>query len=284
MATVRWGELSPERLDPPWAEVFALARQGRYQDAVAFIRRRRLEPTTQADRHLLVAELYLHGLAGEERTRCLMELSDGFGRPQELERAFISGVLRTPAADRPDDAGIVARFQAAISTFEERFPRATGITKITIDPDDDAEVIVEKLAALQRRDTQEEADARQDALDGVRQGRVPIAFLAAMVGRGTAETIIRNGAHPLAVFDPTTRDHEVAAALTALDAAAASWDETACVTAGQLSDAHATWLRATLPGSKVGQRVRDSLGEAVARQMGGEQVATMQILPDGNRA
>jgi tetratricopeptide (TPR) repeat protein len=278
----RWAELSPERQDPLWAQTFALARQNRHPDALAFARKVRLEPIDEANRHLLFAELYMHGLSdGGERMRALMELSDRFDRPQELEKAFIGGVLKTPSTDRPDDPEVIARFQDAISTFEDRFPGAGGLTKVQIDDADDGEAIIEKLAAIQPTGTQEEANARQDAIDGVRQGRVPIAFLAAMVGRSTAETIIRNGAHPLAVFDQATHDAEVAAAELALDEAAASWDETACVTVGQLAEAHGRLLLSALPGSRIGQGVRDSLSEAVKLQMGGEQVAVMQILPDG---
>jgi tetratricopeptide (TPR) repeat protein len=278
----RWAELSPERQDPLWAQTFALARQDRHAEALAFARRVGLEPVEEADRHLLFAELYLYGITdGAERMRMLMELSDRFDQPQELERAFIGGVLKTPAGDRPDDPEVIGRFQKAISTFEERFPGAGGLTSVQIDPEDDGAALIEKLSAAQPPGTQEQADARQDAIDGVRQGRVPIGFLAAMVGRGTAETIVRNGAHPLGVFDKDTYDLELAAAGHALDHAAASWDETACVTLAQLDEAQARRVLTALPGSRIGQTVRDSLTDAVRAQMGGEQVAVMQILPDG---
>jgi len=152
---------------------------------------------------------------------------------------------------------------------------------VQVGDDEDPESIVAKLAAAQQADTQEHADAREDAINGVRQGRFPIAFLAGLVARSTADAIVRNGARPLAVFDRETYEGEVEAAAAALEAAAASWDETALVTLAELSQEHADWLRAALAGSVVGRTVKDSLAEAVARQMGGEQVATMQILPDG---
>jgi tetratricopeptide (TPR) repeat protein len=278
----RWAELSPERDDQLWAETFALARQNRHGDALAFVRRHALQPIAEANRHLLIAELYLHGIPdSDERLKALRDLSERFGRPMELEQAFIYGVLQTPNDQRPRDEALVARFQEAISTFEERFPESGAMTTITVDPDDDGEAIIKKLAAIQRAEDPEVIDGRQEAIDGVRQGRFPVGFLAAMVGRGTAETIVRTGAHPLGVFDAATLGQEIAAAEAALDAAAASWDETACLTVGLIGEEAEAAVVAALPGSLIGQTVRDSLTEAVRRQMGGEQVATMHVLPDG---
>jgi len=281
--TERWAELSPERQDPLWAHVFALARQNRHQEALAFARDAGLEPVQEANRHLLWAELLMHGAAdGPERMRGLMELSDRFGRPLELERAFIGGVLKTPEPDRGEDnPEVISRFQEALSTFEERFPDARGLKKVQVDPDEDPAVLIEKLKAVQEPDTQEQVDARQDAIDGVRQGRLPVAYLAAMVGRETVEILVRNMAHPLAVFDRATFGTEVAAAGQALDQAGASWDETACVTVAELPAEVAKRIESLLPDSRVGQAVRNALAEAVQLQMGGQQVAVMQVLPDG---
>jgi predicted nucleic acid-binding protein len=281
--TDRWSELSPDDEDPRWAHVFALARQDRHGEALASARVAGVEPTLDANRHLLWAELLMYGAAnGTERMRSLMELSDRFGRPEELERAFIGGVLKTPSSDRgEDDAEVVARFQEAMVTFEERFPKSDAVKAIPVASEDDGAALIEKMAALQRGETQEQVDARQDALDGLRQGRVPVAFVAGIVGRGTVETVIRNGSHPLAVFDRPTAETELAAASQALDCAAASWDETACVTVAELPDDHARRIEALLPGSRIGQAVRDALADEVRGQMGGEQVAVMQILPDG---
>jgi tetratricopeptide (TPR) repeat protein len=279
----RWAELSPERQDPLWAHVFALARQNRHKEALAFARESGLEPVQEANRHVLWAELLMHGAAdGAERMRGLMELSDRFGRPLELERAFIGGVLKTPEAERgDDDPEVISRFQEALSTFEERFPDAGGLKKVQVDPSEDPAVLIEKLKAVQEPDTQEQVDARQDAIDGVRQGRLPVAYLAAMVGRGTVETLVRNMAHPLAVFDRPTFEAEVTAAAQALDQAASSWDETACVTVAELPAEIGKRIQSVLPDSRVGQAVRNALAEAVQLQMGGEQVAVMQVLPDG---
>lgn len=281
--TDRWAELSPDRTDPLWAHTFALARQNRYADALAFARQAGLEPVQDADRHLLWAELLMYGVAGgAERMRALMELSDRFGRPVELERAFIGGVLKTPPADRgDDDPEVISRFQEAMTTFEERFPEAGGLQKFTVDPEADGAALIEQMAAIQRPETQEQVDARQDAIDGLRQGRVLVAFVAGMVGRGTAEILVRNGAHPLAVFDRPTAEAERAAAGQALDHAAASWDETACVTVAELPVDYARRIETLLPGSRIGQAVRNALADEVRAQMGGEQVAVVQVLPDG---
>jgi tetratricopeptide (TPR) repeat protein len=281
--TERWAELSPERQDPLWAHTFALARQNRHQEALAFARDAGLDAVQEANRHVLWAELLMYGAAdGPERMRGLMELSDRFGRPLELERAFIGGVLKTPEPERGhDDPEVISRFQEALATFEERFPDAGGFKKVQVDADEDPAVLIEKLKAVQEPDTQQQADARQDAIDGVRQGRLPLAYLAAMVGRGTVEILVRNMAHPLAVFDRATFEAEVTAAGQALDHAGASWDETACVTVAELPPEVAKRIESLLPDSRIGQAVRNALAEAVQLQMGGEQVAVMQVLPDG---
>ena len=263
--------------------MFALARQNRHQEALAFARNAGLEPVQEANRHVLWAELLMYGAAdGPERMRRLMEHSDRFGRPLELERACIGGVLKTPEPERGhDDPEVISRFQEALSTFEQRFPDAGGLKKIQVDADEDPAVLIEKLKAAQEPETQEHVDARQDAIDGVRQGRLPIAYLAAMVGRGTVEILVRNMAHPLAVFDRATFETEVAAAGQALDQASASWDEMACVTVAELPAEVAKRIESLLPDSRIGQAARNALAEAVQLQMGGEQVAVMQILPDG---
>lgn len=210
--------------------------------------------------------------------RALMELSDHFGRPLELERAFIGGVLKTPSSDRgDDDPEVIARLQESMTTFEERFPASGSLKTITVDPEEGGAELIEKLAAVQQPSTQEQVDARQDAFDGLRQGRTPVAFVAAMVNRGTAETLVRNGAHPLAVFDRATAEAETAAAAQALDHAAASWDETACVTVAELLDEHARRIETLMPGSRIGQAVRDELSDGVRGQMGGEPVAVMRV-------
>ena len=125
--------------------------------------------------------------------------SDGVvGQLRAADRARTDvhrGVLKTPDTDRPEDPEVIGRFQAALSTFGERFPEAGGIVQVLIDEDEDAESIVAKLASVQGADTPEQADAREDAINGVRQGRHPVAFLAGLVGRGTAETIIKETAH-----------------------------------------------------------------------------------------
>ena len=55
-----------------WAEPFALARQGRYRDALTFLRRRDLKPTDDGNRHLLVGEIYFNAFDdGAERMRVL---------------------------------------------------------------------------------------------------------------------------------------------------------------------------------------------------------------------
>jgi hypothetical protein len=279
----RWAELSPERRDPLWAQTFALARQNRHADALAFARETELEPTEEANRHLLWAELLLHGEAdGAARMRKLMELSDRFGRPLELERAFIGGVLKTPSTDRgEDDPEVIARFQESMTTFEERFPESDSLKALSVDPEADGADLIDRLAAMQGPTSQEQADARQDALDGLRQGRVAVAFVAAMVGRGTVETLLRNGAHPLAVFDRATAEGESAAAAQALDNAAASWDETACATVAELPEEQARRIEALLPASRIGQAVRNAIADGVRGQMGGDQVAVLQVLPDG---
>jgi hypothetical protein len=77
----------------------------------------------------LWAELLMNGSQNGAARMCgLMELSDRFGRPLELERAFIGGVLKTPRSERAeDDEEVISRFQEALSAFEQRFPGASGL-------------------------------------------------------------------------------------------------------------------------------------------------------------
>jgi hypothetical protein len=70
-----------------------------------------------------------------------MRLSDEFGRPLELERAFIGAVLTAPSEERGGEDEIKARFQEALSTFEERFPDSGVFRSISVSEDDGAEEV-----------------------------------------------------------------------------------------------------------------------------------------------
>lgn len=278
----RWAELSQDRTDPLWAHIFALARQGRQDEALAFAREQELEPTLDASRHLLWADLLSHGLTGSRRMRALMELSDRFDRPMDLELAFIMGVLATPPTERGDEnPAVIERFQESLSTFGERFPDSTAIKQFTFDDDEDGAAILDRLAAESEPTRQETVDLVEESIDGVRQGRTAMSFVAGLVSKSTAETLVRNGAFPLTTPNRGTADEEIAAATLALEAAAASWDETACVTIGLLGAVLGDRVFGLLPASVIGQTARDVLSIEAKAQPAGEQVATLQILPDG---
>jgi hypothetical protein len=280
--TDRWAELSPDREDPLWAHTYALARQDRHGEALAYAKSSGLKPTTQADRHLLWAELLMYGIEdAPTRLRSLLELSDSFGRPLELERALIGAFLKTEEADREGIQDIVSRFQEAMLTFEERFPDSGSLVSIKIDPDEDGESIAQKIAAVQGPESSEREEQVREAIDGVSQGRMPVSLLAGLVGRGTAEVLIKNGARPLAIFAEEVAAAESAAADKALDEASASWDETAILSVADLTASQAARIESLLPGSLVGQTVRNVVTEAVRLQMGGERVGMMRVLPDG---
>jgi tetratricopeptide (TPR) repeat protein len=276
----RWAELSPGEDDPLWIRVLALARQGRHGEALVFGQQHDLQPAVEGDRHLLWAEVLLYGSAsGAAKMRAVMELSDRLGRPDGLERAFISAVMTTPAAERgEEDPEVVARFQAAFEASVDRSPES--VTKIKFD-EDDPDAFFESLREAAPPPSPAQAHALDNLLSGVRQGRTPIAFLAGHVGRGTIDVLVHNQAHPLAVFDRRIAEAESAAAEHALDRAAASWDETAIATVAQLPSDTARRIETLIPGSFVGQSVRNSLAEAVKTRLGGEQVGRIQFLPDG---
>jgi predicted nucleic acid-binding protein/tetratricopeptide (TPR) repeat protein len=281
--TDRWSEFNPDREDPKWGRTLALARQGQHRVGLAYARAVGLTPTLDGNRHMLFAELYAMGIPDvPARLRSLIDLSDRFDRPQELEQAFIGAVLTAPSEERSDEEDIKARFQAALLTFEERFPDSGVIHSISVGEDDSGEALIEKLAAVHPGTTQEQAEARQEFIDGVRAGRLPVSMLAAMVGRGTAETILRNGAHPLGDFDQAIHEADIAAADQALGAAGAALDETACITLAELPEEHVRRIRAALPNALLGQVVRGSLVHAASVRPAGEEVAMMQVLPDGS--
>jgi len=280
--TERWVELSPHRTDPQWTHAFALARQNRHTDALNYVRGRGLEPTSDANRHVFWAELLSLGEQDvPARIRALMDLSDQFDRPEPLEAAFIGAVLSAELHERDRSPEVIARFQDAISKFNERFANSNTITKVTVDDDDDGDTILAKITAVQGREKQEHVNLLEEHLVRLRQGKAAVAQIAALAGRGTVETLIRNQALPLASFDRDIATAEIAAAGGALDQASASWDETALVTFALLDDRHASRLRALLPNSQIGQSVRDAIGAEKRLQLGGEQVATMRVLPDG---
>jgi len=280
--TQRWMALVPDDRSAQFARTLALARVGRHKDARDYAQSVGLEPAQFGNQHRLFAELCLFGYEDKwEGLRALIELSDRFGRPQELELALISGVMGTPEDERDDDE-VIPRFQEALETFEERFPDSDAMRKISVDENESAEHLLDKIVAAQPKTTREQQDAFDEFYDGVRLGALPVAFLAALAGRGTVDTIMRNGARPMAIFDQELHDAELKAAEAALEGAAATWDETACMTSAELSEASSKRIAAALPGSTVGQSVRDSLVGKVRSRPAGKQAGTIHVGVDGN--
>ena len=101
---------------------------------------------------MLFAELYAMGIPDvPTRLRSLIDLSDQFNRPQELELAFIGAVLTAPAEARGDEEDIKARFQEALSTFQERFPDSDVIRSIAVGEDDSGDELIEKIRSSPSR-------------------------------------------------------------------------------------------------------------------------------------
>ncbi len=266
----RWTQFRAASPDALFARVLALARLGRHQEAREYAETNNVEPTEQGNRYLLFAELCQFGYENKwEGLRALMELSERFGRPQDLELAFIAAVLAAPEDERGDDEDVIARFQDAMSNFE-RFPDSGAIRAITVDDDDSPEQLIDKLATVQPRPTHEQQATLEEFIEGVRLGTIPVSFLAALAGRSTIDTIIRNGAHPLAIFDQDTHEAQVeASASQALDQAAATWDETARMTVAEISDASRQRIKAALPNSDCrAGRSRESGSELPNRPAG----------------
>jgi tetratricopeptide (TPR) repeat protein len=278
----RWGELAPNSADPRWSEALALARQGRHAEGLAHIDAHKLEPDTLSRSHLY-AELIARGVPNPaERLRRMADLSDAAGRPENLEQAFVFSLLQTPDTDRLQDHELLARFHETLEKSPTAESNTTAIRPHTFDLEkDDPEQVLQQLAAVTPKADPAHEQTRREVQDGVRRGEQPIAMLAALTRRGVGEIIVRNGAHPLSVFDAATFELETGAARRALDAGAASLDETACVTLGELEAALADGLLALLPGAAIGQLTRDCVTRPVASRPAGKQVAIMHVDAEG---
>ncbi len=254
----RLGELAAEwyafgaEEDAVWLEVFALARQTRYGQALERWRRTPLPPMSE-EQGYLVGEIFARAASPVEATAKLAELSERFGRSEAFEFNLITYVLlhKREGLELPEH--LAARVAESFESFAARFPDSRRLRAETFDPTDPVAGIVTLV-----RETWETRSALLRELEkGVGDGTTPVCVLASAAGRAVGETWLRLPALPLAFGDEDLHRLERADAAAALEQRGAVWAPSAIHVAGGLGAVARGLLRGLVPASIVAQATLD---------------------------
>jgi tetratricopeptide (TPR) repeat protein len=262
-----WASAREDGSDPRWLVVLSLAM--RFEHAQAWGAWQDLgEPDADTEpRALLLAEVA--GFAAEPlaAVQLIADLSDRFGRPEDLEAHLILTILRLGdrASGAPADLG--NRIRETFTTFFTRFPNSTRVQSIQIDLENPVASLLDALGPqLEARAEQTEQLAR-----GVRAGTTAVPLLAAAAGRSCGETLMALPALPLAYPDDQLDRLDRADAAAALDAKGAIWDPFSIFTVAALGGTAESGIRSSLPASRVARATqqdtaRDPLGTPEGRR------------------
>ncbi|HEX6680906.1 MAG TPA: hypothetical protein VF063_09695 [Gaiellaceae bacterium] len=235
--------------DASWARVQALARLGRWEEA--FELTRTLEPR-RLEEAALEASVLHRAAKPLVAVRRIVELSDQYERPENLEALVISASMRL--RERPPE-DLRARIGETWAQFPERFPQSAFLQAFKA-PESQEEV----LAFIQEhfaRDQTQLAEVSRRVMDG----ETAVAALAGVVGRDLAYVWGRLTTLPLGYSDPALEQLEEADAAAAIGSGAV-WDSGAIFVAGGLGGQAADSIRKALPTSIVPQSVLDDINHA----------------------
>jgi predicted nucleic acid-binding protein len=253
--TREWLELDPGHVGAAWGRLFALYRLGRTQEAMQLIELFNLDP--DPDREDL-AELLVAVLSKgepEAAARRMAEISDRFGRPEQIEAAFLITALRVRPEDRLED--LADQIRERLAEFPDRFPRSRLIQAFPIDtsPEGVETFFAEHIVPA--------AEQRQEFLQKVRDGQVPLASFATAVGRPLVLTTIQlTPGLPIGFRDPALDQLELESARGAIGRGVA-WDPVSLGVVASLPPEIGGKMRPFFPGSAIAQATIDDLHRAV---------------------
>lgn len=205
-----WFASGLDRTEAGWQVAYALKQQALHDEAAAFVQSHALSPTNE-DEASILGELIFHTQSGRDRVLALLAVVEEFGRDVEfLESAIIGATLELPDTEPlPDD--VKERVQFTFDTFATRFPESTRMQSIDAD----------NIVAFIKQQGEAHYEAGRAALEAVIEGRVPVAILAAALGRDVGRIWGRLRALPMQ-FDEVKGDgpQDLAAACAAVGSGA----------------------------------------------------------------
>lgn len=250
-----WLELDPGRVSTAWGRLFALYRLGRSDDALQLIEQFQLDPDPERED---LAELLVAVLSDgepEAAARRMAEISDRFGRPEQLEAAFLITALRVQPEDRLED--LSEEIRERLAAFPERFPESRMIQAFPIDTSP------EGIEAFFAEHIIPAAEQRQEVFQKVRDGQMPLASFATAVGRALVLTTTQlTPGLPIGFRDPALDQLELESARGAIGRGAV-WDPVSLAVVASLPPEIGAKIRPFFPGSAIPQATMDDLHRAV---------------------
>lgn len=261
-----WARHAPDDDDARWLHIFALVRRIEHAQALQIWREGELQVTT-LQQALLLAEVFAFGADLWEAVAKLAELSDQFGRPEELEYNLITTALRLEKTQRDDiPSELDERIRAAFAEFPERFPQSRLLRAFKLDHDD----VAGSFMRMVREQLGRRASVLRDIDAGIRNGSAATCARAATLGRSTGEEWLGFRALPMGYSEAQRTQRERADAADALEHRGAVWDPTAVFVVGGLAPAVRDLLRNALPASLLAESAYADAVRDVARPEGEE--------------
>lgn len=233
-----------------WARASARFMLSRHKEALADLDAARLQPGTLAEAELLSRILY-QSATPEEALRRNVQLSERFGKPERLEALLIAFSPRAGELD-PETAAAIGK---TYETFPERFPDSVMIQQREIPQTEDG---ILKLLA----DMAPPADRDLEIVEGIMQGMMVSAALAAFHSRSVCELWAALAVLPISYGDRTLEELELQDARDALAGPAVLDPTSLSVLALLGGDVERAVLRA-LPGSLIAQATLEDADRGV---------------------
>lgn len=265
-----WRALMPSSETGVWNSLILDLRSGRASRAFDTLQTTHLTPTS-ISQALILADVYLRGGDALTAVEQIRNLSDDFGRPEELESALLVSGFKLPkdADDVPDELIEDLRFR--VEAYTENYPDSRFLQKFA------APKTPEEFADLIREVGGDSHEIQAAIEEGINAGSVPLNAVAATAPIGfVAKVWGRVLRLPLANGDNASLGSEIDSASNALGGGAV-WDASSIYVAGGLGEFER--IRAVLPGSAVSIETTEDLAGSVDSIVGPRPTATAGIDP-----
>ena len=257
-----WSHVDPEDDNPRWHRLWCLLRLSRVDDAFGLWRERPLDPRTEQHAELATTILFFAGRP-EEVASEIAEISDQFGRPEDLEARVVLSAMRAGVLVDPDPDEPTQRLSRRVEDFFERFPNSTIVRRGQIDADDPIGALTALLDDAGGLGDPERPKRIAETQSGIYDGQTAMAVFAHIVDRSVGEVWLRLGVLPLGYGRPDLEAFELSDARSALRAGAAVWDPSTLFIVGGLPKDIGAQLRAALPASVIAQATLDDAASAL---------------------
>jgi tetratricopeptide (TPR) repeat protein len=249
-----------------WSYVWSLARLARYRDARSVIERRGLHPGVQEAE--LFAEVLIHTSPPEEALEKLVALADQL--PEEVRGIEAGLAFLTLSADVSKvSPEMIERAAERLQSYPERFTDAP-IERFAIDP---ADPLREIRPHLERR-----ARAVAEISEALTQGEVPLAAVAATVGRDIGTLLLGLNWLPLGFGNVALDELELQDARNAIGNPVV-WESTSINIAGGLGRGLFGKIKAAFQTPTIAQAVVDDARLGARDALTADPTATLRIDP-----